>query len=153
MSVLSCVQDLLAMGCYEVSLGDTLGVGVPSQVCDLLCYLRDAGVPLDKLAGHFHDTYGQAVANVWQAYQLGLRVFDSSVAGLGGCPFAPGAKGNVSTEDIAYMFERAGVPTNVNLTKLAENGRWISQQLGISSNSRAGMAMLAKCIQTTGART
>lgn len=144
MSVLSCVQDLLAMGCYEVSLGDTLGVGVPSQVCDLLCYLRDAGVPLDKLAGHFHDTYGQAVANVWQAYQLGLRVFDSSVAGLGGCPFAPGAKGNVSTEDIAYMFERAGVPTNVNLTKLAENGRWISQQLGISSNSRAGMAMLAK---------
>lgn len=88
-AVLRCVTSLLDAGCYEVSLGDTLGVGSPSNVHTLIQYLTSHGVPIDKLAGHFHDTYGQAVANVWEAYTCGMRVFDSSVGGLGGCPFAP----------------------------------------------------------------
>lgn len=101
------MKELLDVGCYEVSLGDTLGVGSPSNVRTLLIYLLSNGIPLEKLAGHFHDTYGQAVANVWEAYSHGTRVFDSSVAGLGGCPFAEGAKGNVASEDLVYMFHNA----------------------------------------------
>ncbi|PLB34253.1 aldolase [Aspergillus candidus] len=143
-SVLHAVKALLDMGCYEVSLGDTLGVGVPENVRTLLEYLVSHGVPLDKLAGHFHDTYGGAVANVWAAYQLGLRVFDSSVGGLGGCPFAPGAKGNVATEDLVYMFQQSGVDTGVDLTKLAETGTWISKVLSKENSSRAGAALAAK---------
>lgn len=132
------------MGCYEVSLGDTLGVGSPSNVRSLLRYLVDAGIPIDRLAGHFHDTYGGAVANVWEGYQCGLRVFDSSVAGLGGCPFAPGAKGNVASEDLVYMFQTAGIHTGVDLLKLVETGLWISQQLKRSNDSRAGSALAVK---------
>ena len=132
------------MGCYEVSLGDTLGVGSASQVRKLLRFLTDNGVPLNRLAGHFHDTYGQAVANAWEAYNCGLRVFDSSVAGLGGCPFAPGAKGNVSTEDLVYMFDQAGVTTGVNLPKLVEVGSWISNALKMPTSSRAGAALASK---------
>lgn len=94
---------MLGMGCYEISLGDTIGVGSPAQVESLLRFLLEY-VPVDKLAGHFHDTYGQAVANVVKAYEMGIRVFDSSVAGLGGCPYAKGAKGNVATEDLVYWF-------------------------------------------------
>ncbi|KAF0330624.1 3-hydroxymethyl-3-methylglutaryl-coenzyme a lyase [Colletotrichum asianum] len=96
------------------------------------------------LAGHFHDTYGQALANVWKAYECGVRTFDSSVGGLGGCPFAPGAKGNVATEDVVYLFENAGVSTGVNLQKLAETGVWISKVLSKSNDSRAGAALSAK---------
>lgn len=143
-AVLDVVEALLAMGCYEVSLGDTVGVGVASDVKSLLNYLQNAGVPLSKLAGHFHDTYGQAVSNVWTAYQCGLRVFDSSVGGLGGCPFAPGAKGNVATEDLVYMFHQAGVDTGVDLNKLVETGAWISSKLSKVNDSRAGAALLAK---------
>ena len=132
------------MGCYEVSLGDTLGVGSPANVRSLLRHLVDGGIPIDRLAGHFHDTYGGAVANVWEAYQCGVRVFDSSVAGLGGCPFAPGAKGNVASEDLVYMFQAAGVQTGVDLLKLAETGTWISQQLKRSNDSRAGSALSVK---------
>lgn len=104
----------------------------------------DNGIPLEKLAGHFHDTYGQAVANVWEAYRIGLRVFDSSVGGLGGCPFAPGAKGNVASEDLVYMFNNAGIQTGIDLLKLVETGQWISQKLGKPSSSRAGAAIMAK---------
>lgn len=143
-AVLHCVNELLGMGCYEVSLGDTLGVGVTSKVRRLIEYLVQNGVPVEQLAGHFHDTYGQALANVWQAYCCGIRVFDSSVGGLGGCPFAPGAKGNVATEDLVYMFENAGVDTGVNLWKLAETGDWISRQLSKTNESRAGTALLVK---------
>lgn len=132
------------MGCYEVSLGDTLGVGSPRQVRHLLKYLLDNGIPAERLAGHFHDTYGQALANVWEAYNCGIRVFDSSVAGLGGCPFAPGAKGNVATEDVVYMFQRAGVDTGVDLTRLVEVGAWISEQLKKPNGSRAGTALAKK---------
>lgn len=135
-SVLHCVRELLAMGCYEVSLGDTLGVGTPCKTHDLVTYLLDNNVPVSHLAGHFHDTYGQGAANVWQAYQCGMRVFDSSVGGLGGCPFAPGAKGNVATEDLVYMFQNAGVDTGLDLSGLIETGTWISTQLGRKSASR-----------------
>lgn len=132
------------MNCYEVSLGDTLGVGSPSDTRSLLGYLRSNGVPLARLAGHFHDTYGQALANVWEAYNCGLRTFDSSVAGLGGCPFAPGAKGNVATEDVVYMFDRAGISTGVDLAQLVRTGLWVSDKLAKQNGSRAGAALAAK---------
>jgi hydroxymethylglutaryl-CoA lyase len=137
------------MGCYEISLGDTLGTGIAADVKRLLMYLYDHGVPAGKLAGHFHDTYGQAVSNAWTAFQLGVRAFDSSVSGLGGCPYAPGAKGNVSTEDLVYLFERAGISTGVNVQKLAETGQWISQQLGKDNDSRAGAALARKNISAS----
>ncbi|CAI6099169.1 unnamed protein product [Clonostachys chloroleuca] len=143
-AVLRVAKELLSMGCYQVSLGDTLGVGSPFDVRKLIQTLDKNGVPLRQLAGHFHDTYGQALANVWEAYQCGIRVFDSSVAGLGGCPFAPGATGNVATEDLVYMFNRAHVVTDVDLQKLVATGRWISSKLGIPSASRASAAISAK---------
>ncbi|KAF5518245.1 Enoyl-CoA hydratase AFT6-1 [Colletotrichum aenigma] len=132
------------MGCYEVSLGDTLGVGTAPDVRRLVEFLSRQGIDPARLAGHFHDTYGQALANVWKAYECGVRTFDSSVGGLGGCPFAPGAKGNVATEDVVYLFENAGVSTGVNLQKLAETGAWISKVLSKSNDSRAGAALSAK---------
>jgi hydroxymethylglutaryl-CoA lyase len=141
---LHCAQQLLSIGCYEISLGDTLGVGTASKVQQLITYLVKEGLPVEVLAGHFHDTYGQAVGNVWQAYQCGVRVFDSSVGGLGGCPFAPGAKGNVATEDLVYMFQQSGVHTGVDLVELAKTGSWISEKLSKANDSRAGAAILAK---------
>lgn len=135
-AVLHCARALLGMGCYEVSLGDTLGVGTPSKVHSLVTYLLENNIPIDQLAGHFHDTYGQGASNVWQAYQCGMRVFDSSVSGLGGCPFAPGAKGNVATEDLVYMFDNAGVETGVDLSGLVKTGTWISEMLSRKDASR-----------------
>lgn len=140
--VLKVTQTLLDMGCYEISLGDTTGVGTPAQVKRLLETIL-ASVPASQIAGHFHDTYGQALANVLIAYQMGIRVFDCSIAGLGGCPYAPGAKGNLATEDVAYMFEKMGVQTGVKLDMVAEVGSWISGELNIPSASRAGPALLA----------
>lgn len=137
-------KSLLDAGCYEVSLGDTLGVGTALQVRNLVKFLQDQGIGPERLAGHFHDTYGQALANVWQAYQCGIKTFDSSVAGLGGCPFAPGAKGNVATEDLVYLFEHAGVHTGIDIGKLADVGDWISRQLRQGNQSRAGSALLAR---------
>lgn len=131
------------MGCYEVGLGDTLGVGTPRDVERLLDVLL-ARVEADKLAGHFHDTYGQAVANVVKAYEFGLRTFDSSIAGLGGCPYAKGATGNLATEDIIYLFDQSGIDTGVDLSKLTSIGSWISQQIGKPNGSRAGAAISAK---------
>ncbi|CAI0643810.1 unnamed protein product [Colletotrichum noveboracense] len=138
------VKALFDMGCYEVSLGDTLGVGTAPDVRQLIEFLNRQGIDPSRLAGHFHETYGQALANVWKAYECGVRTFDSSVGGLGGCPFAPGAKGNVATEDVVYLFENAGVSTGVNLQKLAETGVWISKVLSKSNDSRAGAALSAK---------
>ncbi|KAI2700387.1 hypothetical protein CBS147332_7998 [Penicillium roqueforti] len=143
-AVLRCVKALLDAGCYEVSLGDTLGIGSPSNVRELINYLTSNGIPPEKLAGHFHDTYGQAVANAWEAFNSGIRVFDSSVAGLGGCPFAPGAKGNVASEDLVYMFHNAGISTGIDLPKLVETGVWISKQLLKNNSSRAGTALATK---------
>ena len=141
--VLYVVKRLFEMGCYEVGLGDTLGQGTPKTTQEMLeLILRD--FPADRLAGHFHDTYGQAVANVVRAYDMGLRAFDSSVAGLGGCPYAKGAKGNLATEDIVYTFEQSGIDTGINLEKLVSVGEWISRELGLPNGSRAGSALFAK---------
>jgi hydroxymethylglutaryl-CoA lyase len=141
--VLRVATALLDMGCFEISLGDTLGAGTPADVQRLLEVLFKT-IPASKLAGHFHDTYGQAVANVVTAYNLGVRAFDSSVGGLGGCPYSPGSKGNLATEDIVYMFENMGISTGVNLEKLAEIGYWINNHLETVNGSRAGAAIISK---------
>lgn len=131
------------MGCYEVGLGDTLGSGTPKDTQNLLEVLLQH-IPASKLAGHFHDTYNQAIANMYKAYEMGIRTFDTSVAGLGGCPYAPGAKGNVATEDVVYTLEKAGVNTGVDLDKLIDVGQWISKQIGIPYGSRVGVALASK---------
>lgn len=110
----------------------------------MLSYLKEGGVDIGRLAGHFHDTYGQAVANAWAAYELGVRTFDSAISGLGGCPFAPGAKGNVATEDLVYSFHKAGIQTGLDLSKLSATGEWISNILQGPNNSRAGQAIARK---------
>ena len=131
------------LGCYEVSLGDTIGVGTPGSVLRMLEAVA-AKVPVARLAGHYHDTYGMAVANVHASYDFGLRVFDSSVAGLGGCPYAKGATGNVATEDLVYLLHGLGADTGVDLDALVDCGAWISAQLGRDNGSRVGRAVLSK---------
>jgi hydroxymethylglutaryl-CoA lyase len=131
------------MGCYEVSLGDTIGVGTPGRTQAMLeaCARR---VPLERLAGHYHDTYGQALANVYASLELGVATFDASVAGLGGCPYAAGASGNVATEDLVYLLHGLGIATGVDLERLAETGQWICGILGRESSSKVGRALAAK---------
>jgi hydroxymethylglutaryl-CoA lyase len=133
-SVHSIVKQLLSIGCYEISLGDTLGTGTPSLTYSLLSYLLNNGIPPEKLAGHFHDTYSNALSNIWTAYEMGIRVFDASVAGLGGCPFAPGAKGNIATEALVELFEGKGVRTGVDLEMVKDVGRWITSELSMEEN-------------------
>ena len=134
---------LLELGSYEISLGDTIGAGTPSST---LAMLEAVGrrVPVADLAGHFHDTYGMAVANVYASYRFGLRVFDSSIAGLGGCPYAKGATGNVATEDVVYLLHGLGAATGIDLERLVDCAGWISDVLGRAPNSRVSRAMLAK---------
>ena len=134
---------LYAMGCYEVSLGDTIGVGTPAKTKAMIeaCAVK---VPVEKLAGHYHDTYGQSLANIYASLECGVATFDSSIAGLGGCPYAAGASGNVATEDVVYMLEGLGISTGVDLDKLVDIGQWISGVLGKASNSKAGKAIAAK---------
>jgi hydroxymethylglutaryl-CoA lyase len=130
---------LYEMGCYEVSLGDTIGTGTPGKTKAMI----DASakrVPLEKLAGHYHDTYGQALANIYASYEMGVRTFDASVAGLGGCPYAAGASGNVATEDVVYMMNGLGVRTGVDLKRLVEIGRWICGVLGREPSSKVNKA-------------
>ncbi len=134
---------LLEMGCYEISLGDTIGVGTPGQIADLIEYLS-ASAPVQSLAVHCHDTYGQALANIYAALQAGVRVVDSSVAGLGGCPFAEGATGNVATEDVVYMLNGLGYETGINLDALIAAGNHISRALGRENSSRAATAISRK---------
>ncbi len=135
--------DLHALGAYEVSLGDTIGAGTPGSVLALL-EATVARVPVDRLAGHYHDTYGMAVANVHASVVFGLRSFDSSVAGLGGCPYARGATGNVATEDLVYLLHGLGLHTGIDLDALVDCGAWISAELGRPSGSRAARALLAR---------
>jgi len=137
--VAQLAAQLLALGCAEVSLGDTIGVGTPGSVLRMLEAVARV-VPLEKLAGHYHDTYGMAVANVYASYDFGVRSFDASVGGLGGCPYAPGASGNVATEDIVYLFEGLGVRTGVDLDALIDCGAWICAQLGRKSNARVAQS-------------
>jgi hydroxymethylglutaryl-CoA lyase len=134
---------LIDLGCAEVSLGDTIGVGTPEQVQRLVAALAD-DVPLERLAVHCHDTYGQGLANTLAAFEAGVTVADTSAGGLGGCPYAPGATGNLATEDLVYALDGAGVETGVDLAALIEVSGWMSQQLGRPSPSRVVRATLAK---------
>ncbi|HEX3632443.1 MAG TPA: hydroxymethylglutaryl-CoA lyase [Casimicrobiaceae bacterium] len=134
---------LHAMGCYEISLGDTIGTGTPGRTASLIEVVAEA-VPVGNLAGHFHDTYGQAIANVYAAMEAGVATFDSSVAGLGGCPYARGATGNVATEDLQYLFEGLGIETGVDMTRLRIAGRYISDFLGRPTGSRVARALDTK---------
>jgi hydroxymethylglutaryl-CoA lyase len=143
-AVASVARRLHAMGCYEISLGDTIGVGTPVKVQRMLDAVARE-VPIERLAGHFHDTYGQALVNILAAMELGVATFDSSVAGLGGCPYAPGATGNVATEDVLYMLDGMGIDTGIDMTKLVAAGDFISTAIGRPTASRAGRALLAKC--------
>ena len=120
---------LLDMGCYEISLGDTIGVGTPRQIEAMIDAVSQS-VPIDRLAIHAHDTYGQGVANVVRAVEMGVRTVDSSVGGLGGCPYAKGASGNVATEDVIYSLHGMGFETGISLSKLVETSRWICDKLG-----------------------
>jgi hydroxymethylglutaryl-CoA lyase len=134
---------LFEMGCYEVSLGDTIGVGTPGKTKAMIeaCAKR---VPIERLAGHYHDTYGQALANIYASLELGVATFDSSIAGLGGCPYAKGASGNVATEDVVYMLQGLGIETGVDLDKLVGIGEWICAILRKEPSSKAGRAIAAK---------
>ncbi|MFT5485076.1 MAG: hydroxymethylglutaryl-CoA lyase [Halieaceae bacterium] len=132
--------DLLAMGCYEISLGDTIGVGTPTKIQSLLEAVSQK-VPVEQLAVHFHDTYGQALANTYAALLAGVATVDSSVAGLGGCPYAKGASGNVATEDVLYMLEGMGIATGIDLSQIIAVGNLISAELGRSNQSRVAQAL------------
>ena len=130
---------LLAMGCYEISLGDTIGVGTPARAPDLVDAVARV-VPVEKLAVHFHDTYGQALANILAVLERGVAVTDGSVAGLGGCPYAEGASGNVASEDVRYMLGGLGVETGIDLDALVEAGRFICAALGRKPASKVALA-------------
>jgi len=138
--VAQLTKRLLSLGCYQVSLGDTIGVGTPGDTQRLLAKIEEE-ISLDNVAVHFHDTYGQALANILVALQMGVRVVDSSVAGLGGCPYAPGATGNVATEDVVYMLQGMGIETGVDLKKLIEVGQFISEYLGSKPASSVNIAL------------
>ena len=139
--VVEVASALFDSGCYEISLGDTIGVGTPNRTVALI--EKVAGrVPIDKLAGHFHDTYGQALANIYAALRMGVRVFDASVSGLGGCPYAPGAAGNVATEDLLYMLNGMEIETGVDLDRLVAAGAFICEKLGRPTQSRVARARL-----------
>jgi hydroxymethylglutaryl-CoA lyase len=142
-AVAEVAAELYRMGCYEISLGDTIGVGTPRRIQAMLSAVANA-VPMEKLAVHFHDTYGQALANLYAAMELGVATLDSSVAGLGGCPYAKGASGNVATEDVVYMLDGLGVETGVDLNQVFEAGRFICAQLGRVPSSKVARALEAK---------
>lgn len=141
--VVRVAEALLEAGCNEISLGDTIGVGTPGEARAMISAVLES-VPADRLAVHFHDTYGQAVANILVSLELGIRVVDSSVGGLGGCPYARGATGNVATEDVVYLLQGMGMETGVDLKALTRVGNWITGKLG-RPGSRAGTAIFNKC--------
>ncbi len=138
--VAAAVHD---MGCYEISLGDTIGVGTPERTKRMIEAVARR-VPVAHLAGHFHDTYGQAIANVYASLQMGVSVFDGSVAGLGGCPYAAGASGNVATEDLVYLLQGMGIDTGIDLQRLAAAGDFICAQIGRETRSRVARALKGK---------
>ncbi|HTF96828.1 MAG TPA: hydroxymethylglutaryl-CoA lyase [Cellvibrio sp.] len=140
--VTSIANDLLALGCYEVSLGDTIGVGTAGQIKNLVNVLART-IPIEKIAVHMHDTYGQALTNIYAALETGVSVVDSSVAGLGGCPYAVGATGNIATEDVVYLLNGLGIQHGIDLEKLIHAGNTISNILGKPNNSRVARAMSA----------
>ncbi|NWD27590.1 hydroxymethylglutaryl-CoA lyase [Pseudomonas yamanorum] len=137
--VAAVARELFAMGCYEVSLGDTIGTGTAGATRRMF-EVVGAEVPRDKLAGHFHDTYGQAIANIYASLLEGIQVFDSSIAGLGGCPYAKGASGNVATEDVLYLLNGLGIETGIDMDKLILAGQQICTVLGRPTGSRVAKA-------------
>lgn len=142
-AVATVSQRLYDMGCYEISLGDTIGTGTPA-IAQRMIETVAKKIPVEKLAGHFHDTYGQALANILAVMEMGVATFDSSVAGLGGCPYAKGATGNVASEDVLYMLDGLGVETGVDMAKLLDAAEFICAQLKRPTVSRAGRALSAK---------
>lgn len=142
----SAVADVAAalyeMGCHEISLGDTIGVGTPGRIMAMIEAVAKR-VPIERLAGHYHDTYGQGLANVYASLEMGVSVFDASVAGLGGCPYAPGASGNLATDDLIYLLDGLGIETGVHLDALIAADRYICQALGRNTQSRVAQARAA----------
>jgi hydroxymethylglutaryl-CoA lyase len=141
--VADVAERLAEMGCYEISLGDTIGVGTPGKARAMVEAVA-ARLPIDRLAVHFHDTYGQALANLHACLELGVATVDASVAGLGGCPYAPGATGNVASEDVLYLLDGLGIETGVDLAKLAAAGAFISAHLGRPPASKAALALAGR---------
>lgn len=146
-AVATVAEQLMDLGCYEVSLGDTIGAGTPGKTQAMIdaCAGR---VGIDRLAGHFHDTWGMAIANIYAALEMGMASFDASVAGLGGCPYSPGASGNVATEDLVYLLDGLAIASGVDLAALVATADWISGQLGRAPASKTARAMLARCRKT-----
>ncbi len=136
-------RELKSMGCYEISLGDTIGTGTPEEARRMIAAVAEY-VPIEEIGVHFHDTYGQALANLYACLEMGVAVADASVAGLGGCPYAKGATGNVATEDVLYMLQGCGIETGVDLTKVMAAGRFISDVIGRPPVSRVHRALMAK---------
>jgi hydroxymethylglutaryl-CoA lyase len=142
-AVANVADELYRMGCYEVSLGDTIGTGTPRQIAAMLQAVARK-VPVRRLAGHYHDTYGQALANIYASLELGVATFDASVSGLGGCPYAKGATGNVATEDVVYLLDGLGIHTGIDLEKLFRAGEFICRELGREPSSKVARALAAK---------
>ena len=139
-AVADVAKVLYEMGCFEISLGDTIGVGTPIKFKHMLdAVLKE--VPVDKLAVHCHNTYGQALVNIYASLEYGINKIDSAVAGLGGCPYAKGASGNIATEDVLYMLQGMNIETGVDLNQVVETGRWICQQLNRDNQSKVGLAI------------
>lgn len=138
--VIELAKTLYKMGCYEISIGDTIGIAYPTQVERIFKKLKKV-IPVVKLAGHFHDTRGLALANILAAYKLGIKTFDTSIAGLGGCPYAKGASGNASTEDVVNMFEQSGVSTGLDLKKLVQTNTWLSHVITHELQSKVSRAL------------
>ena len=136
-AVVRVAKKMHALGVYEISIGDTIGVATPGHVTDLFKKLKKS-IPVKKLAGHFHDTRGTALVNIFAAYQLGVRVFDTSLGGLGGCPYAPGATGNVATEDVVYMFDGMKIKTGLDLNLLIKTNQYVTEKMGQSLPSKVG---------------
>ena len=142
-AVADVAKRLFDLGCYEISLGDTVGAGTPGKTRRLIDAVAQH-IPVEKLGGHFHDTFGQALANILAALEMGVATFDSSIAGLGGCPYSPGATGNVATEDVLYMLDGMGIQTGVEMAKLLDAAEFISAFLNRPTGSRAGRALIAR---------
>lgn len=142
-AVADVADRLFRLGCYEISLGDTIGTGTPVETRALIQAVSQT-VPMDQIAGHFHDTYGQALANIWASLDCGVRTFDASIGGLGGCPYAKGATGNVATEDVVYSFMQSGVETGIDMERLLDGVEYAAKMVGRDVSSRVGRALLIK---------
>ncbi|WP_426803655.1 hydroxymethylglutaryl-CoA lyase [Xanthomonas campestris] len=140
--VVNVAERLYRLGCYEISLGDTIGVGTPAKARQMLAAVAGS-IPMQALAVHFHDTYGQALANIASCLEQGVRVVDAAVSGAGGCPYAKGANGNVASEDVVYLLHGLGMPTGIDLPALARTGRWLARLLGRETGSKVGKALAA----------